>query len=583
MDEQKHRIGRQVLELTIPDRDQALSIQNSTSNLVKYKLNPALDKLFSGLTTSEDVFMIDRLVLDLGDVSLDEFDDEMVTKAVEALENKLLSLLQEQKDAKTAVDKPSESTEGEIKLISKPQSIFERLVHYLKTGMQPWWQSSDETLSMGKLIAELGKEPPKQHIEIVMQLLESETIRRRIAFQLDKREFNRFLRLFVPARAKGYSRIIGKIAADKLSPPRSISQLLRYYLLDAVYQKSTLSESDTILSVSQRLIYDFLDEKDAKELRKRMTALLKHFDTANIPAKVKRKIFAMIVLLSKAQKLRLTKGDRLVLGKYVSDEEIKALEVLASLKYVTEEDLPTRKDKEEPRKTAAVTKEETSTDKPMFEDLLKDDKAFDDLTDEQRETLEELLDSYQKDIELRIKKEEEAKKPRLRKDGLEIFVHNAGLILLHPFLPYLFDGLGFLTEEKRFKTENEAYRAVHILQYLATNETATPEHELTFNKIMCGLEPDEPVPFDVELTDDEKVECENLLRVVLERWDALKTSKPEALQEGFLRREGRLFFKGNGWNIIIERMTLDIMLDKLPWSISMIKMPWRDDLIYVEW
>ena len=73
MDEQKHKIGRQVLELTIPDRDQALSIQNSASNLIKYKLNPALDKLFSGLTTTDDVFIIDRLVLDLGDVSEDKF------------------------------------------------------------------------------------------------------------------------------------------------------------------------------------------------------------------------------------------------------------------------------------------------------------------------------------------------------------------------------------------------------------------------------------------------------------------------------------------------------------------------------
>jgi hypothetical protein len=94
---------------------------------------------------------------------------------------------------------------------------------------------------------------------------------------------------------------------------------------------------------------------------------------------------------------------------------------------------------------------------------------------------------------------------------------------------------------------------------------------------------DEPVPFDVQLKQEEIEECHNLQSVVLERWEVLKTTNPEALRKGFLQREGRLSNKGNGWHVFIERETLDIMLDRLPWSISIISLPWRNDLIYVEW
>ena len=160
---------------------------------------------------------------------------------------------------------------------------------------------------------------------------------------------------------------------------------------------------------------------------------------------------------------------------------------------------------------------------------------------------------------------------------------NAGLVLLNPFLFFFFDGLGLLNKEKNFKSDQHAFRAVHLLQYLATGDSASPEHELSLNKILCGIDLNDPIPFDLLLTKKEKEECSHLITVVLERWGALKTKDAEALRNGFLRREGRLSFQGKGWNLFIERTTLDVLLDRLPWSLSMVKFPWRDDIIYVEW
>ena len=43
MNGHRHIISRQVLELTIPGRERAIPIQNEASEIVKQKLQPALD------------------------------------------------------------------------------------------------------------------------------------------------------------------------------------------------------------------------------------------------------------------------------------------------------------------------------------------------------------------------------------------------------------------------------------------------------------------------------------------------------------------------------------------------------------
>ncbi len=50
MKEQGHIIGREVLELTVPDRANAMSVQNRVSEIVRQKLNPALDQIFSKIS-----------------------------------------------------------------------------------------------------------------------------------------------------------------------------------------------------------------------------------------------------------------------------------------------------------------------------------------------------------------------------------------------------------------------------------------------------------------------------------------------------------------------------------------------------
>jgi hypothetical protein len=163
-----------------------------------------------------------------------------------------------------------------------------------------------------------------------------------------------------------------------------------------------------------------------------------------------------------------------------------------------------------------------------------------------------------------------------------LYVDDAGIVLLHPFLAAHFEKLG-LQRDGAFLDEDARERAVHQLRFLATGEDEAPEPLLVFEKILCGLAPDVPVARWIPLDERAKSEADALLRAVIRHWDALKNTSPDGLRETFLRREGRLERKDDGWKLQIESRSYDILLDRLPWNRSIVRLPWMAGLLGVEW
>lgn len=165
-----------------------------------------------------------------------------------------------------------------------------------------------------------------------------------------------------------------------------------------------------------------------------------------------------------------------------------------------------------------------------------------------------------------------------------IYIRNAGLVLMWPFLPHYFGRLNMLNEDNSFKTPELASRAVHLLQYLATKHPGSDEHELMLNKILCGLPIDTPVEYGIYLTEEEVDLSESLLRAVIKQWKAMGNSSIDGLRGGFLIRDGRLEKKKDGkWRLQVEKKPYDILLGKLPWSYSMVKVSWMPKRLIVEW
>lgn len=163
-----------------------------------------------------------------------------------------------------------------------------------------------------------------------------------------------------------------------------------------------------------------------------------------------------------------------------------------------------------------------------------------------------------------------------------IYIRNAGLVLLHPFLPALFSHLK-LIEENTWIDEASVYRAVMAMQFMITDKDETEESDLILNKILCGIAIDKVVPTTSKFDKATKTECGNLLNAVLGHWKVLKSTSTAGLRETFLQRNGKLSRVADGWLLQVEQKAIDVLLDHLPWGIGIIKLQWMNEMLVVEW
>jgi hypothetical protein len=164
-----------------------------------------------------------------------------------------------------------------------------------------------------------------------------------------------------------------------------------------------------------------------------------------------------------------------------------------------------------------------------------------------------------------------------------LYVSQAGLVLLHPFISAYFDAIALLDNDA-FCDKPAQQLAIHLLHYLATQQTDVPEYELVLPKILCVWPLDQPVLREMELQIAALQEAERLLQTVINYWEVLKSTSPDGLREGFLQRPGKLTRSRDGnWKLQVQHSAIDVLLGSLPWGLSMVKLPWMSELLLVEW
>lgn len=166
------------------------------------------------------------------------------------------------------------------------------------------------------------------------------------------------------------------------------------------------------------------------------------------------------------------------------------------------------------------------------------------------------------------------------KEGL--FVAHAGLVLIHPFLRFLFKNTA-LFKEGIFQSTAAKEQAVMLVHYLATGTLRGEEHLLAIPKIICGWPLDTPLQEYRKLQAIEQQEADDLLNAAISQWSILKNTSIEGLRESFLQRNGKVQTRSNGIYIQVEKASIDVLLDHLPWNLGLIKLPWLNELIHVEW
>ena len=169
-------------------------------------------------------------------------------------------------------------------------------------------------------------------------------------------------------------------------------------------------------------------------------------------------------------------------------------------------------------------------------------------------------------------------------DAPDLLACDAGLILLHPFLPRLFAAIGIATTANHALPAATLPRAAALLHWLATGRETVFEFELSLSKVLLGLAPDDPLPVSEGLlSDGDRDEGEALLAAVSDHWSALRRTTAAGLRASFLQRRGMLRSDDLGWRLRMETQSFDMLIGQLPWSIALVKLPCMKKPIFTDW
>jgi len=163
-----------------------------------------------------------------------------------------------------------------------------------------------------------------------------------------------------------------------------------------------------------------------------------------------------------------------------------------------------------------------------------------------------------------------------------LFIDNAGLILLWPFLAMLFDRCG-LTINGDFLEDQNRHKAALLLHYAATGSVDLDTPETTIHKVLCGIHPTFPLDQGVDVNVENLKVVDGLLYNITQQWSPLKGTSIDSLRSSFIQREGRLEEEEDRFYMIIEKKAFDMLLNQIPWNIDKIKLSWMHKMLEVEW
>jgi contractile injection system tape measure protein len=166
----------------------------------------------------------------------------------------------------------------------------------------------------------------------------------------------------------------------------------------------------------------------------------------------------------------------------------------------------------------------------------------------------------------------------------EVAVDHAGLVLIHPFLPRLFERAGIAQTAPRSIAPEALPRAAALLAYAARGDDDPREFELGLIKVLLGLRPDTTLLVPAGLVSDaDRIEIDDLLHSVVEHWQVLKHTSIGGLRTSFLQRQGLLADIDAAWRLRVEPHGFDVLLHHLPWALSTTTLPWMTKPIVTEW
>jgi len=602
---QRHTIGKQFLDIRYNGSETgAMALQSAISGLNRHGIAPKIEQILDRHAADGIVLKIDRLDVDAGAVPLDQLKERLPAMIAEALEKSLCEMATP--DAEVT-SKTLSQTDG--KRLTVAEAAVEALLFFLRHGTLPatWRPQSHESFEAQLLEAWRLDDLMRQTAEAFA----SQTARQRLLTQFSRQIPVTLLEKLLPGAMPVIENLLGEFRRSGL-PEESMSRIERELLdetlaISAIRTNIAPEELQATLSAAMSLpevADEFRRDESLKNPRSRKKPRPSATDSAAGDDTAR-------VTLDSAPPAQRDSEQ----APQSTPAEIRPVSQTPGTASLDENRTPSghqRSDRSDgltetspDAVSDAIAKSPTTPDSSSgSRDTNASDRTADKLTSERKRepsasvksadhpaTASQASFSDSGSSPAAAKNRDSGRQQTMRPDAPEdagehpderrgLYVENAGLVLLHPFLPQLFRALMIAGDDELLRP-GEALRLLH---YLATGLEDAPEYDLVLPKILCGLQPASLAGEAAPFTDEEREESAALLAAVVRHWDALKNTGIDALRETFLKRNGKLTrWHDGGWLLQVESKSVDILLDSLPWGISMIRLPWMARMLRVEW
>ncbi len=560
----QHTIQRQRFEFTLSTQEQAHELQEKICSLNGKILVQLMNQLFTECVLPDEIIRLNRVELDLGILSASDLEQQLE----EGLREQLDKVLRE--SIKTLRDAPDKNNMGQI--CHRNQSKLKVLCYFLQTGMLPWWSANSAAWKPEQQLLQLIETSPKE-VEEALRGIASARVVARIVKQFTPQTYSKLLKLLVSIPSSEIEVVINDwihllssfFDAAEIKP-----------VLAANFGSHPLQGKSRVEWVWQKVMIYLLKDRQVLisasslswQLIKDIATLLNtHVESISIQ------------LIHYTNRQPSIKNQVIT---WLNTEGVQSLskDVKQNLLRSVQQDKSPLRNKNSTEQIVTVLDKQGEVVQPQQPVITTESNRLNPAKDATQKR--KAAADVKRDQLSQIMEEVSVNASDLQGDSQSYYVSNAGLVLVWPYLKHFFTTLGLL-DGMQFCSIKEQERALLLLQYLVTDQTQWPEHQLLLNKLLCGWPKDEPVAASIEPTKQELQESDELLKSVIENWGALKSTSVAGLQTAFLQREGGIKHQGQGWQIQIARTGYDILLDKLPWGMSFIRLPWMKESLFVEW
>lgn len=576
MPEQKHLIKRQIIEIQTPRQADAQAMQATISRIYRQQLVPVIDQLCSEVSGPEVRHRIDRLEVDVGVIAADRLETDLVTKVGEELRRVLTAQITAQATVRAPAQPPVAA-----------HTQVELFAHFVRTGNLPWWADARQPQLLAACLDELLHQAPAALLPLLPTLVRTPRQRRRLILHVADAHLTALLGLLTPAYQTALATDL-PVWLDLLTASAVAAghepTALRLPFWDALFEVAGLGGASypTLAAFYQAVL-----RRSATAHGVAYGALLADLQACATatPAQVSAAVQHMIASLVRTAPAA---ADQAPLAQTLAQLQAAggALTELWRLLQRLLPDLPPAAQaalqRALPTPVAARAVDAALMQARLHQPLhplLADPHLPAALRTELRQWLRAPTATVGSPVQ--------APPDDLAFDaGDDLYLANAGLVILWPFLRAFFAHLDLLAGDT-FKNAAAQQRAVGLLQALVSTENADdtvwPEYQVPLNKLLCGLAVDALFDFGPPLTAAELADALDLLNAVIAQAPILNGMTPDGFRATFLQRAGVLRVQAGVWLLQVEQATYDIVLDRFPWRWDWVKLPWMDAPLRVAW